>query len=138
MKKLSTFLTFVFLMLAAQGFGQMSQSGLGQKKKSEPYPYIDTSNVYLKVVEQGYRSPQVLRKLADSYYFDGKYQQALTWYEELFSEYPNTEYPEPIQAESFLRAARSCKAQQDFKKAEIYMQHYASLVEHKGQTSDSN
>ena len=74
------------------------------------YFFIDSSKVYQQVVERGYRSPQILKKLADDYYYEAKYVEALRWYQEMFESYPNEAYPEPISKEYYLRAAKSAKA----------------------------
>ena len=104
-----TILGLIFFLLSL-GNLQAQQDVSTEKTSNDPYGYIDSSKVYLDVVERGYRSPQVLQKLADSYYFKSEYKEALRWYKELFSSYPNEAYPEALSEDYYLRAARSAKA----------------------------
>ena len=49
------------------------------------YAFIDAREAYIKAVESGYRSVNVLSRLGDSYYFNGEYEDAAKWYGALFS-----------------------------------------------------
>ncbi|PQB04809.1 hypothetical protein [Aureitalea marina] len=100
----------LMIFLVSLGNLQAQEEVSEEKASKDPYAYIDSSKVYLDVVERGYRSPQVLQKLADSYYFKSEYAEALRWYQELFSSYPNEAYPETLSEDYYLRAARSAKA----------------------------
>lgn len=46
--------------------------------------YIDATKIYLKVVESGFKSEEILEKLANTYYFNANYTEAIKWYKELF------------------------------------------------------
>lgn len=101
----------LLLLFTTMSGSLFSQAQLANEEEiKDSYFYIDSSKVYLQVVERGYRSPQVLQKLADSYYFKAEYQEALRWYQELFKSYPNEAYPERLSKEHYLHAARSAKA----------------------------
>ena len=45
---------------------------------------IDVAKVYEQVVKEGYGTPTVYLKLANEYYFQGKYDRAKKWYEKVF------------------------------------------------------
>ena len=45
---------------------------------------IDVAKVYEQVVKEGYGTPKVYLKLANEYYFQGKYDHAKKWYERVF------------------------------------------------------
>ncbi|MBO6845327.1 MAG: flagellar motor protein MotB, partial [Muricauda sp.] len=63
------------------------QVGLAQESKIKKanedffnFDYIDARKIYLSVVEDGYSSAQVYKKLGDTYYFNSEYADAATWY----------------------------------------------------------
>jgi hypothetical protein len=49
------------------------------------FHYIDAVKIYEKVANKGYKSIELLSKLADSYYFQSKLKEANKWYVALFS-----------------------------------------------------
>ncbi|MEZ4858818.1 MAG: OmpA family protein [Flavobacteriaceae bacterium] len=67
------------------------------------YAFIDAREHYIKAVESGYRSVNVLSRLGDSYYFNGEYEDAAKWYGALFS------FSEDIDKEYLYRYAQSLK-----------------------------
>ncbi|CDF77781.1 outer membrane protein, OmpA/MotB, C-terminal [Formosa agariphila KMM 3901] len=63
----------------------------GQEKKliqaSQNYDqldYVNAQKIYLSVAQNGYKSEELYTKLANSYYFNAQYDQAVKWYDELF------------------------------------------------------
>ena len=67
------------------------------------FAFIDARDSYIRAVESGYRSVNVLSRLGDSYYFNGEYEDAAKWYGALF------EYSEEIDSEYIYRYAQSLK-----------------------------
>lgn len=67
------------------------------------YAFMDAREAYIKAVESGYRSVNVLSRLGDSYYFNGEYEDAAKWYGALFA------YSEEIDSEYIYRYAQSLK-----------------------------
>ncbi|WP_418513965.1 OmpA family protein [Corallibacter sp.] len=57
--------------------------------KYDKYDYIDARQIYLKVVDNGYRSAEIYRKLGDTYYFNSEYSGAAKWYYNLINEFPS-------------------------------------------------
>ncbi|WP_299891018.1 OmpA family protein [uncultured Lacinutrix sp.] len=53
-------------------------------KEFEEFAYIDAREAYLKVAEDGYQSEDLLKRLADSYYYTADYTQAAKWYGVLY------------------------------------------------------
>lgn len=47
--------------------------------------YINTTDTYERILKKGYKSVEMLRRVANSRFFDGDYAAAAHWYEELFS-----------------------------------------------------
>ncbi|MFB9053127.1 OmpA family protein [Formosa undariae] len=51
----------------------------------EKLSFINAQKIYLSVAENGFRSEELYTKLANSYYFNAQYGQAVKWYDSLFS-----------------------------------------------------
>ncbi len=90
----------------AQDMAQGSENGKEARgdKFYEEYAFMDARDAYLRAVDKGYRSANLLSKLADSYYFNGQYEDASKWYGALFS------FSEDISSEYIYRYAQSLKS----------------------------
>jgi len=99
-----------------------SQKNKVEKADSQfqDYAFIDAIGTYEKVVKEGYRSPELFQRLADSYYFTGDYTQAAKYYKELFKENPkpNSEY--------YYRYSLCLKSLGDFTNADKMMDIFIS------------
>lgn len=112
----------VFVMLCSGNIlAQKTQLKKAEKAYDE-YAYIDAQEIYLKVVADGYRSAEILKKLGDTYYFNADYKNAAKWYSELINEFPDETEPE-----YYFRAAQSLKSQGDYKTADEYMDTFAEV-----------
>ena len=106
----------IFLLLFALGTGfayaqdtKNTKSGVsGTEERGnrdfENYAFMDAREAYLKVVDGGYRSVEILSRLGDSYYFNADLVNAEKWYSALFS------FSEDIDTEYLHRYAQSLKA----------------------------
>lgn len=102
-----------------------AQSGKLQQadKDFDSHAYIDAQQVYLKVVENGYESAQVFKKLADTYYYNSKYAEAAKWYGKLIES-----FEEEVEPESYFRAALSYRTLGDLQVSSEYMRTYYEQV----------
>lgn len=82
------------------------------------YAFIDARNLYLKVAERGFTSPEVLQKLGDSYYLTADYKEAARWYKQLFD---TTTEDNAINADYFFRYAQSLKSIKQYDLADVQM-----------------
>ena len=73
-------------------------------KKYDNYAYIDAIKTYERVAGKGYKSEDLFKKLANSYYFNSNFEKAAKWYGELFA--MNTQ----IETEYYYRYAQSLKS----------------------------
>jgi outer membrane protein OmpA-like peptidoglycan-associated protein/tetratricopeptide (TPR) repeat protein len=89
-------------------------------KNFKTYSYIDAREIYLKVVENGYESAQIYKKLGDTYYYNSEYESASIWYTKLI----NT-YPEETEAEYYFKAAQSLKSANKYEESDELMEAYA-------------
>ncbi|WP_339609064.1 OmpA family protein [uncultured Planktosalinus sp.] len=86
----------------------------------DQYSYIDAQKIYLKVVEEGYTSAEIYKKLGNTYYFNSEYSNAAKWYEKLI-----IEFPEETEPEYYFRASQSLKSKGDYEKADEFMNAFA-------------
>jgi outer membrane protein OmpA-like peptidoglycan-associated protein/tetratricopeptide (TPR) repeat protein len=100
-----------------------------QKKKIEKankefdrYAYIDAREIYLKVVEDGYESAEIYKRLGDTYYWNSDYDNAAKWYSKLVNTFPGETEPE-----YYYRAAQSLKSLSKYKESDEMMKKYASM-----------
>ncbi|SNY99784.1 OmpA family protein [Flagellimonas pacifica] len=89
-------------------------------KEFDTYDFINAREIYLKVVENGYESAQIFKKLGDTYYFNSDYIDAVKWYKELMEKYPNE--MEPVY---YHRAAQSLKSIGEYHESKKIMGKYA-------------
>lgn len=105
------------------GFSMCMTAQVGKLEKAnlqyDKYNYIDAREIYLKVVENGYRSAEIYRKLGDTYYFNSEYQGAAKWYYELINE-----FPDEAQTTDYFRAAQCLKSINQHEESRILMDVY--------------
>ncbi|MBP1840487.1 OmpA family protein [Formosa algae] len=94
----------------------------GQEKKliqaSQDYEkldYVNAQKIYLSVAENGYKSEELYTKLANSYYFNAQYDQAVKWYDSLFNM-----VEKPKNNIVYLRYSQALKAKGQADKAMIF------------------
>jgi len=104
-------LQFGLMMLVSTGVYSQSGKIKTANKEYDNYAYIDAIKTYEKIADKGYKSVEVLEKLGDSYYFNGKLDQAAKWYGELFA------LSQEVEAEYYYRYAQSLKSVGDYEKA---------------------
>ena len=88
-------------------------------KYFEKYNYVNAQKSYVKFAESGDESIDVLKSLADTYYFNSQYDKAAVWYNKLL-----TNYPDQISAEYYFKASLSLKSLGDYKGADYIMGEY--------------
>ncbi|QLC66376.1 OmpA family protein [Flavobacterium sp. LPB0248] len=84
-------------------------------KKYDNYAYVDAIKTYERIAEKGYKSEDLFKKLANSYYFNSNFENASKWYKELFD--MNT----AIETEYYYRYAQSLKSTGETVKANHMM-----------------
>lgn len=84
-------IAFSFVIIILFTGNAFSQKGKVAKanKNFDKYSYIDAREIYLSVVESGYKSDEIYKKLGDTYYYNSEYTSALKWYLNLINEFPN-------------------------------------------------
>ncbi|MDB3976923.1 OmpA family protein [Flavobacteriaceae bacterium] len=112
----------VLFLSIGSGFSQTNEL-IQADKDFARFAYIDARKVYLKVVEDGYGSADIYKKLGDTYYWNSEYDNASKWYLRLVEL-----FPEKTTAEYYLRAAQSLKTQGDYVRSDQMMEQYILLT----------
>jgi tetratricopeptide (TPR) repeat protein len=105
-KPKNTFILALGLLCASFSFSQKNQIEKANKE-FDKYSYIDARQIYLKVVDEGYESAEILKNLGDTYYWNSDYDNAAKWYQQAIAKFPTE-----IESEYYYRAAQSLKSVQ--------------------------
>ncbi|PPK92373.1 outer membrane protein OmpA-like peptidoglycan-associated protein [Nonlabens xylanidelens] len=117
-KKLS-----ILIILFAFSFGHAQKGKLDKgNEKFKSLAFIEAQKIYLKLVEEGFASPEILAKLGDTYYFNDELQKAYKWYNQLFEKYEDNAKPE-----YFFRYAQSLKSVSRYDEADRLMSKFNSF-----------
>jgi len=111
---------FVFIISVMNIYSQKSSLAKGDKEYGQ-YAYVDAIKTYERVFERGFKSPEMIEKLANSYYFKADLPNAAKWYGELYAANPN------LTSENFYRYAQSLKAIKDYEKADQMMAKFTQM-----------
>lgn len=115
MKQVILFLLF-FVQVAVFGQKQVKNANKAFQKES----YIAASKIYEVAVNSGEVTPELLRNLGDSYYYNARYAEAAPWYAKLFQ--LSSDQP----AEYYYRFAQSLKSAQLQQRSDSVMAVYCS------------
>ncbi|MFT4698899.1 MAG: outer membrane protein OmpA-like peptidoglycan-associated protein [Flavobacteriaceae bacterium] len=111
----------IVLLTTSVSLSQKNQIEKGNKE-FDKYSFIDAREIYLKVIEDGYESAEIYKKLGDTYYFNGDYDNASKWYTKLIDKYPGL--TEPVY---LYRGAQSLKSIYKYEESDELMIAYAAL-----------
>lgn len=88
----------------------------------EAFAYVDASEIYEAVVNSGFYNEDILKKLANSYYFRAEYRNAFPHYARLFR------IAENLPPEYYVRYAHTLKSVKRYNEADAIMQEFHDLV----------
>ncbi len=118
-----------FNKLYIAAFALMTVAGNAQSRKIakadeqfKSYSYIDARDTYIKVLERGYESQDLIEKVADSYYYNNELIEAEKWYTKLY-----TKYSETLDPEYLFRYAQTLKSVKQYDEADNIMQKFQEL-----------
>ncbi|WP_203293247.1 OmpA family protein [Luteirhabdus pelagi] len=110
------------LLLTVSGSFAQKQKIKKANEEFDKYSYIDAREIYLKVVEDGYESAQIFKRLGDTYYWNSDYDNAAKWYTKLIENYPGE-----AEAEYYYRASQSLKSLGRYDESDDLMQQLAAM-----------
>ena len=105
-------LIIFFSLFALELSAQVRVDNTKANNEYERYAYIDAIKTYERMFERGYKSPDMLLKLANSYYFNGNLENAAKYYKELFIG------DTIVTAECYYRFAQSLKSIKEYEMAD--------------------
>ncbi len=91
-------------------------------KKYSNLAFMDAQKLYLKIVENGNETQEILQKLADTYYFNDDLQESNVWYSKLFEKYSDS-----IEPEYYFRHAQSLKSVSKYDEANALLDQLGSI-----------
>ncbi|GIZ09149.1 OmpA family protein [Flavobacterium sp. UMI-01] len=108
---------YVLMMLLSCLLGPLSAQNKDNKadKEYDSYAYIDAIKTYERMFEKGYKSQDMLLKLANAYYFNGDLENAAKYYKELFA------MTKEVSPECYYRFAQSLKSIKEYALADEMM-----------------
>lgn len=101
----------IFLIISFNVYSQQSKIAKADKEYDN-FAYVDAIKTYESVFKSGYKSVDLLQKLANSYYFKADLKKAAKWYFELFK------LTKDLGPEYYYRYGQSLKGIEDYKKAD--------------------
>ncbi len=118
MIKIKYILTLVILLwLGVTAYSQEDNKLVTKANaKYENYSFSPAIDIYKKILDKGYVSADLLKKLGNSYYFNSKYPEAAEIYKRLEAEYKTEMSPE-----YYFRYAQTLKSIGDYKNSEKAM-----------------
>lgn len=96
-------------------YSQGSRKEVKGNKEYDKYAYVDAIKTYERIYNKGYKSPDLLLKIGNAYYFNAELEKANKWYDELYTTNPDQE------AEFYYRFAQTLKATKDYTKSDAMM-----------------
>ena len=103
-----------FSLIVTIGYAQKGKVRQA-KKEYDNLAYVKTSEILLEVANNGFKSVDLLQKLADSFYFNNQMKEAVQWYGELMAMNEN------MDPEYYFRYAQALKSIEDYTESDIWM-----------------
>ncbi|VAW10953.1 FIG00492683: hypothetical protein [hydrothermal vent metagenome] len=124
-KKILLPIIFVFF-LGINCFAQKAKEDRLVAKANERYENYSFSpaiDIYKRVLEKGYVSADLLKKLGNSYYFNAEYNEASEIYKRLVDNYPSE-----VDPEYYFRYAQTLKTLGDYGNSKVIMAKFIELT----------
>lgn len=109
-----------FIFIGTLGYAQEGKVKVAGEKFEE-FAYVNARDLYSRVANRGFTSPEVFSKLGDSYYFTADYAEAAQWYEKLVTT------GEEVSPEYYFRYAQSLKSVKKYDKADKMMAIFVQM-----------
>lgn len=105
------------LISTATLFGQKVQVAKADKKYDK-FAYIDAIEIYERVANKGYESPDVFKKLGNAYYFNAELDKAAQWYGKLM------DLKQEVEPEYYFRYSQALKSLGEYTKANEMLEKF--------------
>ncbi|MBB1149407.1 OmpA family protein [Myroides sp. NP-2] len=125
-KNITKGIVLCFLFSSLISFGQTRKEKKADRN-FDTYAYVEAISYYETMVEQGHITASILCKLGDSYYYNGKFVDAYTWYDQLFQGVYEDKDLSALNKEYYYRYAQTLKAVNQPAKADAVLKEFAAL-----------
>jgi len=98
-------------------------------ERYDSYSFRPAIDIYKKVIDKGYVSSELLKRLGNSYYFNAKYEEAAQVYERL-----NEEYSAEITSDYIFRYAQSLKTLGKYEDSDKLMMKFREMTASDGRS----
>ncbi|PQV45660.1 WD40 repeat protein [Jejuia pallidilutea] len=120
MKKRIYILTIIIVFTSGISFAQKGKVS-SAVKKYEKLSYVASRNDLLELANKEDASPEVIEKLANTFYYNSEMDDAAKWYEKLVSLNPQTN------PENYFKYAQALKATNNYKESDAALRTFATL-----------
>ena len=96
-------------------------------EKYEEYSFSPAIDIYKKVYEKGFESPDLLKRLGNSYYYNAKYEDAAEVYKILVEKYDTV-----VSADYLFRYAQTLKTLGNYEASEEVIARFSEKVKNSG------
>lgn len=110
MKNIATFFVFMLFFIGFPQEKKIKEANTAYEKLG----YMNAVSIYIEVDKNGYGSPDIYKKIGDSYYFNANYTEANKWYEKLIKATVEIDY------EYYYRYSQTLKTISDIEKSNYY------------------
>ncbi|TDT39628.1 WD40 repeat protein [Maribacter spongiicola] len=112
-----------------------AQERLIQKgnEKFDSYSFSPAIDIYKKVLDKGFVSADLLRKLGNSYYYNADYKEAAQTYKQLVAD-----YSAEVTAEDYFKYAQSLKTLGDYNASSDVMNKFMEITKSDGRAAAFN
>lgn len=96
----------------------------------ESYSFSPAIDIYKRILDKGYVSADLLKKIGNSYYFNAKYEEASAMYKRLVENYGSETTPE-----YYFRYAQTLKSLGDYESSNVAMNSFIAATGDDGRAS---
>ena len=115
MKNKIIYLVLITLTCVNSYSQKVNKTEVKGDKQYDKLAYIDAVKTYERIYNKGYKSPDMLLKIGNAYYFNAELEKANKWYDELYATNADQD------AEFYFRFAQTLRATKDYKRADEMM-----------------
>ncbi|MEP4003254.1 MAG: hypothetical protein ABJM12_22790, partial [Ekhidna sp.] len=122
---------FIVILFFFHGLAE-AQERLIEKgnEKFEEYSFSPAIDIYKKVLDKGFVSADLLRKLGNSYYYNADYKEAADTYKKLVSDFGGE-----VTAEDYFKYAQTLKTLGDYDASSLIMDKFIEITQGDGRAS---
>ncbi len=123
----------LFILFVVNSFGvSFAQEKLVTKanEKYEEYSFRPAIDIYKKVLDKGFVTADLLKKLGNSYYYNSDYKEASETYKKLV-----TDFPDEISPEDYFKYAQTLKTLGDYEGSNAIMSKFTALTSEDGRAN---